>query len=460
MVAVMRLSGIAAAGLTAASLAAPVCDTVAAGPVRYRVDLRVSGQLVVRFHGDPAAGCAAFLRCDVGGGTVRWRPQPRLGLELVFPRGRGREGVTFVSTGTPGARTAAVMRRSAADGTHLCRDSRADLHAMLPLIEADRRGLRLGMSARGGASGAWSGGPMGTNCGGPLPADVLGGLPARTIGLRALRRGPVRVDLSGESRFAAGGLAGTVRSTIAVRVGKSDVERRPRGLRPGPRGRDRPPVRSIAVEYRIERLAGSMPVAATARSHNCARVDACGLAGTVAVTPGPARGEGYVVAYGRVPRAALRRAVGLAPGPIPRKVSAYGYVAWTRGRGTVTAALDRDGIPACQDTAPLSSGLLELRVRDRRVTARIGGSAGFLGPDILRTRCPGPLLADLKPKTELATGHIPLRALARRRVTLRLDRGTTSAARGYRLRSSPDLTVVLERERVEHSSLPVPGAGD
>jgi hypothetical protein len=459
----MRLGGIAAAGLTAVSLAAPLGDAVAAGTARYRVDLRVSGQLLVRFHGDPAAGCATFLRCDVGGGTVRWRPQSRLGLELVFPRARDEEAISFVSTGSPGARTAAVVRRSAADGTHVCRDSRDDVLAMLPLIEADRRGLRLGLGARRGGSGASSGGPMGTNCGGPLPADVLRRLPARTVSLRALRRGPTRVDLSGESRFAAGGLAGTVRSTIAVRVGKSDVERRPRGLQPGPRSRrrrDRPPLRSIAVEYRIERLTGSMPVAATARSRNCARVDACGLGGTLAVTPGPARGEGYVVAYGRVPRAALSRAVGLAPGPIPHKVSAYGYVAWTSGRGTVTAALDRDGTAACRDTAPLSSGLLELRLRDRRVTARIGAGAPFLGADLLRTRCPGPLLADLKPRTELAAGHLPLRALARRRVTLRLDRGASAAARGYRLRSRPDLTLVLEREKVEHSTLRALGAGD
>jgi hypothetical protein len=457
----MRLGGIAAAGLTAASLAAPLGDAVAAETVGYGVDLRVSGKLLVRFHGDPA-GCAAFLRCDVPGGTVRWRPQSHLMLEAVFPRGRSNEGATLVSTGTPGARTAALVRRSAADGTHLCTDSRHDPFGALPLIETDRRHLRLGFSERRGASGALSGGPMGTNCGGPLPADVLGGLPARTISLRALRRGPARVDLSGESSFAAGGLAGTVRSTIAVRARKTDETRSAEG-RDRARGRPRPdrrPLRSIALEYRIERLTGSMPVAARARSRNCARVDACGLAGTLAVSPGPARGNAYVVAYGRVPRAALRRAVGLAPGPIPRKVSGQGYVAWTRGRGTVTAALDREGVPACRDTAPLSSGLLELRVRDRRVTARLGGGPSLLSLDLLRTRCPGPLFADLKPNTELAAGRIPLRALARRRVTLRLDRGATSAARGYRLRARPDLTVVLEREKVEHSTLLAPAAGD
>jgi hypothetical protein len=90
-------------------------------------------------------------------------------------------------------------------------------------------------------------------------------------------------------------------------------------------------------------------------------------------------------------------------------------------------------------------------MQGRRVTARFasGGADAFLGADLLRTRCPGPLLTDLADDTPLAAGRLPLRALGRRRVTLHLNRGAQELAPNYRLRSRPDLTLVLEREEVE-----------
>lgn len=201
-------------------------------------------------------------------------------------------------------------------------------------------------------------------------------------------------------------------------------------------------------------MTGSLPVEVAAEPRTCAALDACGLAGTITVTPGPARGEAYVFAAGRLPRAALRRAVGLAPGPPPRKVGMYGYLSWTRARGTVTAALERDGTPACRDTTRITEGLIDLRVRGSRVTARFaGGDEPLGGAEVLRTRCPGPLLSELGRGTRLAVGRIPRRALGRRRLALHLDQGATALTPGYRLRSRPDLRIVLEREKVEEREL-------
>jgi hypothetical protein len=439
--------------MAAAFLAAPAGDALAAQQVTYRAAVRAEGQLVVSFHGDPSAGCAQSFRCDVQASTLRWTPPSRGQLYLFGTRGRRLRGfVAFYGPG-PGLRTLAVVQRGAADGSHVCADGAGESFEPYSPVIVGRRGVTFGLQSRPRVFGPLTQSQLATRCGGPLPADFLPDLPTRRVGLRALRRGPTRIEFAGSASFSAAGFAGTVRSTIALRVDRARVrvrEPRPTPRRPARRAPRRPPFRNIAVEYRIARVTGSMPVDVAADRRICAPLDACGLSGRLTVTPGPARGEGYLYAYGRASRSALRRAVGLARGPIPRRTSVRGYVSWSRARGTVTAALERDGTPACRDSAPLSSGALELRVRRRQVTARFAGSGAFgSGHELLQTRCPGPLLADLGGRTHLAVGRLPRRALMRKTLTLHLDQGVSVTASSYRLHSRPDLTVVLEREGVE-----------
>jgi hypothetical protein len=460
----VRFVTTALAAASAAFFAAPSQSAAAAERVTYHAGVSVSGQVIVTFHGDRAAGCEATFRCDVQAGTIRWTPQSRGQLSLFRGPGRRLAGyLSLVGGGAATVDTLAVVQRSAADGTHVCVDARASSYVSTPIVATvvpvvRLRGLRFGLQERQGAFGPLNETNLGTKCGGPLPADTLHRLPMRAVSLRALRTGPTTIDLSGSAPFGAGGLAGTVESTVVVRIRKARVRRVHLRREPTrPRPSNRPPFRNLAVEYRLARMSGSVPVEVAATPGTCTALDACGLAGRLTVTPGPARGEAYVFAYGRLPPIALRRALGLAAGPRPRKVTVYGYLAWARARGTVTAALDRTGTPACRDTTPLTSGAIELRVRGRRVTARFAGGAEVLGaPEVLRTRCPGPLIADLGRGTRLAVGHIPLRALGRRRVTLHLDQGASAVASGYRLRSRPDLTVVLEREKVEEQQVPEP----
>ena len=445
----LRLSVVAIAALSAQSAAA-------AERVTFRAGVSVSGQVTVTFQGDRAAGCEATFRCDVQDGSVRWTPQSQGQLSLFGVPGRRLTGFLDTFGGEPRADTIAVVQRLAADGTHVCADARGGSSFGIPLIAIGRRGLRVGLGARPRAFGPLTWGPLGTSCGGPLPADALRGLPTRTVSLRALRTRSTTIDLSGSAPFAAGGLAGRVESTMLIRLTKARVRRvQLRRAAPGPSSR--PPFRSLAVEYRLARVSGSLPVDVVGDPRTCAPLDSCGLDGTLTVTPSPAGGEAYIFGYGRLSTAALRRAVGLAGGPIPRKASVYGYLSWTRARGAVTATLNRDGVPACRDTRPLTSAVIDLRARGRRVSARLaGGPEGFGGEDVLRTRCPGPLLADLGRGTRLAVGRIPLRAFGRRRFTLRLDGGVRAVTTGYRLRSRPDLTLVLEREKVEERLLTQP----
>jgi hypothetical protein len=205
----------------------------------------------------------------------------------------------------------------------------------------------------------------------------------------------------------------------------------------------------VNVEYRVMGVTGSVPVDVVADPRTCAPLDACGLSGSLSLTPGPAEGEAYLFVYGRSPRPVLKRVLGLAPGPIPRKARAYGYVQLEKATGTVAAALDRDGAPACRDSAPVQAGALELRVRRRQVTAVLSAYSGLGEADPLRTRCPGPLLGDFGRATRLATGRIPLRAFGRRRLMLHLDNGTSATTPGFQVRSRPQLRIELVRERPE-----------
>jgi hypothetical protein len=447
-------------GFSAGFVGAPVGTAAAAEVVSYHAGVRVSGQLVVSFHGD-AAGCTAFFRCDVQSGSIRWTPQSRSRLSLLRLPGGRLEGY-LAPSGPTGRRvdTVAVVQRRASDGTHICADARGALFASFGLVAVRAQRLTFGLRARPAVFGPPGPVLSPTNCGGPLPEEALRGLSTRVVSLRVLRSRPTQIDLSGSAPFASGGLAGTVDSTIVLRVGRLQVRRRPVRRVPPPRSSSRPPLRQIAVEYRIARLTGSLPISVRADPRTCAPLDACGLAGTLTVQPGPARGEGYVFGYGRLPFAALRRTVGLAPGPVPRRTVAHGYVAWGRGKGSVSALLTRNGTPACRDAVRLRNGILDLRVRGRRLTAVFAHGLPYGdGVDLLRTRCPGPLLADLGQRTRLAFGRLPRRALGQRRFTIHLNRGARAVTSGYSLRSRPDLRIVLELEEVERRVVSV-DAGD
>ena len=442
--------GLAALVLVSACLAVAAPTAGAAARPTLAATVRTSGQLVVRFHGDTAAGCGLLFRCDIRAGTARWTPARSGSVTLFRSAGGRRRGFVFLLEGSSGsARTVARVERSAADGAHVCADSRAQPFTALP-VQVGRAGtLVFGFGGAGGSDELGEPALLGsTHCGGPLPDDVAPSLPSRTVSLRALRRRPRTIDLSGSAAFGAGGLAGTVRSTLALHVRRlHEAHDQSGGRRRRVRHRERQQLRVLSVEYRIASVTGSVPVEVDANPRSCARYDACGLTGTITASPGPAGGEAYVTAFGRVPVAGLRRAAGLEPGPVPRKALAYGYAQWTRARGSVQTSFDRSGMPACRDSVALRRGTLLLLTRGRRVIARFG-SPRVAGDEILRSRCPGPLLADLRGQTSLASARLPRRALGRRTVVLHLVRGASVDAPGYRLRSRPDLTVVLERERV------------
>jgi hypothetical protein len=426
------------------------------------MEATVSGSVSVDFHGDAAAGCAAAGMCGVSG-TVTWRPGASAELFAFGFRRDGRpytQGLLALGQGERGGEpgsTAAQVRRAASEsaGPGLCSDAAA---GSVALDLSERRGsslpVRIAQEDGGGAYGRDS---FRTRCAGPAGSDVAALLPTRVLSTRALRRGHRRLDFSADRPFAARGLAGTVHSDVVITIVRTE-----RGDTSGSGSEEMGPVtarhRLLDLRYRVKRVSGSVTtsVAGLTDPDACAALDSCGTGGSVTLAPSAHAGRADVQAFGparhRTP-ADLRRALGLLPGRRPSHVQVSGYVAWEGDRGSVTSALTRGGAPDCRDSAPLgTSGYLSLDARGNRLQAAYGYSGEGLG-DPLRTRCPGPGIADVAASHALATGSLPLSALRHRRVTLHLTRGARFRGDGYRGRTSADLTVVLRRtsvrERIE-----------
>ena len=103
-----------------------------------------------------------------------------------------------------------------------------------------------------------------------------------------------------------------------------------------------------------------------------------------------------------------------------------------------------------QRHAPLAGGFITFWVGPRRVFATYGRGSGA-GLDPLRTRCPGPSIADAAEGHALATGSVPRAAFHRRRVVITLSRGRTFQSQPYAGETQPSLQIVLRRKRVSET---------
>jgi hypothetical protein len=414
--------------------------------------VEVTGSVTVDFHGDQAAGCAAAHLCDTAG-TVRWDPSGQATLIAIAYRDRGKrfeQGFLTLGEGEPGAgspHTTARVRRTSAPGS-LCADggSLTATDAQSPARRGSSVTLRI-MDA-GQAS---NGDVLRTHCAGPMAADVAALLPQRLITERRLIHSRRTLDFSTEREFSAHGLAGTVRSTVRLkltggeRIPNTDPSNTPRGSRSIRE-------RVVEVQYRVERVSGTIMTSVNGLPDpdQCGPLDACGLSGSLTISHSASSGTGslYAIASARHSRADLLRAFGLARGRRPRGIDRQGSVEWDGDRGTVSSELTRDGAPACADSVPLppGGGSLELGFSGGRVRAAYVPGV-FGGSDLLRTHCPGPGSADAAGPIA-SSASFPLSAFRDRRVTLRLRRGTPFAGVGYGGRTRPDVTVVLRRTRI------------
>jgi hypothetical protein len=256
------------------------------------------------------------------------------------------------------------------------------------------------------------------------------------------------IDLSTIRPFSSAGFAGTLRSTLVLRLGRA---RRPHFS-------DEPPdfgkphrVRDTEVSYRVKSVTGSVGFAFSGLGDpaQCLALDACGETGSVTLSPAASAGTFVldVETPASRPRRDIRTLFGIARGGDPRGLVAGGYGAWTSRAGAVNASFSwQDGTSPCTDAVPLRSGTLSGELNARRFEMVFGG---LLDGDVLHTRCGGPVQSDVASVRSFASGSVPIAALRRKQLTIHLTRYRaivpTAAWQGS-VKSA--LTVTLVRTRV------------
>jgi hypothetical protein len=438
----MRRSGIIGAALALACIAsAPAAAQQVAvsfgsdqPSLQTTVPARVSGQLTVQFHGDPAAGCARWGLCGYGG-TVSWRPAAT--ASLIVSRTLGRHPsttVTYLPSFLPGplppggvttADVALDAGTSPPAGSR-CVDA-ASTGGFLPFVV---RAGHVVVSLAGATPSLFL-----TRCAGPRDLDVIPELPVRSLSVAALRRGRTTISLAASRPLSAHGFSGSISSTIVLRLGVPGRTTRSSPTSGFPRGRSTR-VREIDVGYRAT-ISGSVveQVRGAANPLLCAPLGSCGLTGTIKETPRAESGHATLTVQERAsrPRRTLLAAVGLAPGPAPG-VTGFGAVLW-RGAGSMVADLTQ-GPERCVDTVTLASGSLLMATSHSRLTVSYVPGA-FAAPGA--TRCPGPLPTD----TIAAAGDVPVSTLGRGTTRIRLTTGFTATDDGYTIGFVPNLTLTL-----------------
>ena len=435
---------VVALALTCAAPVPAVAQSVGVGfaggqpTLQTTIPIRVSGQLTVQFHGDTAAGCARWGLCGYSG-TVSWRP-PQDGSLIVSRRLGARPSTTVIfvpsfsagPTVPGGVTTADVVLNagpSAPPAAHCVDVATTGEFVSLPV-----RAGRVTVSLAG------AGPPLlMTRCAGPRDPDVIPDLPVRSLSVTAVERGHTTISLAASRALSAHGFAGTVSSTIALRLGTPGRTTRASGSPGRPGGRSTR-VRKIDVGYRAT-ISGRV-VALLRGDANpllCAPLGSCGLSGTITLTPHAGSGHATLTAEERAsrPRRALLAAVGLSGGSA-HGVIGFGSVHWSGAGSTVADVVQ--GSARCNDAARLDSGGMLLTTTRGRLRVSYTPD-GFVSGTSGVTHCPGPLTGT----TAVAAGSVPVAHLGRGVTTIHLTTGITAADDGYAIRFVPDLTLTLTR---------------
>jgi hypothetical protein len=443
VVCVALVVGLASLAVPAGAGAAELVETIS-------IPVKLEGSVQVDFTSSAAAGCVG--PCNLSG-SLTWDPTGEADLVVSEYRtagGRELSAALFFLGGSEQdgpTTTAHVIRAGAAGPAGVCSDARVAALTFLD-FSADSSSHVEARLLRGLPGDA---GLFRTRCGGPIERDLVGALPLATVDRATLRKGGVEVDLSGTRPFAGDGFGGTARSSVKLRLGVPRIAL-PSRRRAAPR---RPPAyapRTVIAVYRVDQVTGTVVTDFTggAEQSVCGPLDACGASGTVRLLPAVSSGRATFAAYGparRVSGRDLRAALGLRPGPRLPIITASGVADWTRDSGSAAESFTTADGDTCTDTVQLAGGFISFWVGPRRVFAAYGRGPGSFA-DPLRTRCPGPSIADAAEGHPLATGSLSRKAFRNRRVVMTLTRGRSFQAAPYAGETRPSLQIVLQRTRV------------
>jgi hypothetical protein len=400
-----------------------------------QVPFTETGALTVIFAGSQTAGCAAVGVCPYSG---RIAALPVTG-DLIVARVRIGHRVTdyvpgrsFADAGS-GPDTTSEVDRTLPGGVTRCAEAVPSGGLLDTHLEPGRM-LKLQLL-----------GPdtqvLATRCAGPTDAGLAAVSPRVTLPLVVAQHGRRTLDLSRSSRFASGGFAGTLTSTIHLRLG------RPQRLFLSGKSQFPPHTklvrdRLVFEALKLEGVRGrlEMQIAGTPDHSVCPLLDVCGLQGAIDLVPHARNGSGDLAVGGpaRIPESRFRASLGLTSGARPLALG--GGLSW-EDSGAATVSVSQGG-NTCRATAPIEGASLQFRSTRRRVLVTLGTSS------TLRSECPGPFVAASNQMTQLAAGSLPLSRLGRRTFSVRLHTSGTISDEGYVIRLRGALTVRIRRGRI------------
>jgi hypothetical protein len=404
------------------------------------IPVRIRGALTVQFHGDQATGCAARGICGFSG-TVIWQPPPTatLGADTFRDHGRIEYDVSLelgnsVVGGPPeagGVTTAEV--RFAPNGSSGSASTCSDAAFTGSNIE-----MPVHLRAASVTLAAAAPSLLATRCGGPLQSDIANQLARRVVDVASLSHGRIGISLASSSEFAVHGLAGTVTSTVQMRLGRPHTHRASSG---GSSSRQ-PKTRLVRVEYSA-RLNGSADIHAQGDPSSCAPLGSCGTNGTFSMQVHSRPGKLVIFAFAesRRPLRDQLAALGVSKPGNPRGILVVGAFLV---RGPTAYAVDvAQGANTCKDTGATGPGVFLVQGFGRSLTA------GFnQGPPVLHLRCPGPTLS-----LDNGIASAPVRlARLRHGGTIHLSAVHELRDDGYTARSVAHVAVTLSRPEVKIST--------
>jgi hypothetical protein len=415
---------------------------LAAAPAEARerylsANLSTTGTVSVTWHGDPARGCAAAGLCGYRGSTSADFVDGE--LFLIVDRQGVEDAFGDLEQDTPSV--VRVQRREASGAADTCVDATSSGAADVTLRGPRSGAARIGLAGTGLAAG---------HCAGPDLSDALLRLPQRPISLARLRRGATTIDLTASKPFRSGRFSGRLVSTLRLHVGRMQRSHDIASDSPGAGHRGRRLVRLADLHsvYRIASLAGKS--AATFRGLDapaCSGVDACGVSGAADWSILSSGGT-VVIDAEAIARRSDRGLHGLISAV--RRRGSRGYVAAFaevhHQSGTTSARIERTGGASCSDSRPVAPPYLDTPTSRTGARFVLGSpSVTPAGSDLLRTGCPGPTGASVLGRHPVASGRLPLKAVARRRITLRLRSGGPFDDGAYRGAWRSSFTLQLER---------------
>lgn len=404
---------------------------------------KVTGQVVVSFHGDQASGCGVLGVCGYSG-TVIWNPGASVDLEIatlrVHKRIRYAGSVLFGIGPSSDVNTTARVERSVGGHTAgRCVDAEPQFGG---LSGASVRGRTFTLQPFDKQSSL-----LATRCAGPRDGDLAAVGPRLTLPVAQVLRGERRLDLRGARPFAVDGFAGTISSTLILHLGKPTNVRN-RGAGSFPPGVRTVKMRIVREHLSLVRLRGTVTESfrGSPNPDVCALLDSCGAFGTITLHPIAHAPTAQLIAQGaaRLPYRDFLVALGVLRGSAPRGIGVFGDVSWD-DRGN---ALERLTAPdQCSDAGPLRDGFVSIGV------TRMVVSYSRSGP--LDTLCPGPVAAGVNAQS-LLSGTIRRGILNARTFRLVLSRGASLQDDGYTGSVRGSLRLTLRRGRVTQQVITEP----